>query len=119
MGSPLTSHAPIIVAISIPANTTTTGATIESLVKTALGGGIPRAFLQIVIDKNQPAVSTDRAAFLVASTRPGTAIAATDFTTHGRYVEAGEELNIPAEQAHLLSVRSATASAVPALATIL
>jgi len=108
-------HRPFKVAISIPANTDNDG---KGTKLSDLIGPIGRGKIGIRISANQPAVTTDRAAFLTASPRQGAAIAATDFTTHGEYHEAGEEWQEPSDTADELYVRSADGNAVPALAIV-
>jgi len=42
-----------------------------------------------------PWASTDRAAFVIASPRPGAAIQSSDYTTHGQPVATGEDYTSP------------------------
>ena len=75
------------VAITIPDNTGT-GNTFRALALAA-GATLPIE-CTFSIDKNIPGVAgTARAAFVVATPRPATAIATTDFTTHGQFIASG------------------------------
>lgn len=114
-GETQTTHRPFKKAISIPANTDNAG---KGTLLSDLIGMLPRGRIGVRICATQPAVVTNRAAFLSASPRHGADIAATDFTDHGEYHAAGEEWEEPSEQADGLYVRSADGSAVPALVIV-
>ncbi len=112
--------------ITIPDNTGT-GNTLAALLKAA---GMPD-YVQgqrpavIYLDPKLAGVSgTDRPAMLVTMPRIDaagalSAIAGTDFTTHGRLVAAGVEWYEPANLALNAYVRSNSASSISALARVL
>lgn len=109
------SHRPLKVAITIPANTANSG---KGSLLSDLIGNVGRATTNIRIAANQPAVVTNRAAFLTASPRPGAEIAATDFTTHGEYHAAGVAWEEASDAADQLYVRSNDTNSVAALAIV-
>lgn len=106
--------------ITIPDNTGN-GSTILSLLQAAGFTG-DRVSAVMISGYQAGAGGTQRAAFVSANARvgTGTAIASSDFTTHGEYVAAGAPYYYPAEDdASLTYVRSATGSTVAAVATVL
>ena len=108
---------PIQIKITIPGNAGT-GATLRSLC--IAGGYEPVEECTMEIWKYAPGVDpgVDRGAFVVASTRRGSAIASTDFTTHGKPIAAGESYYVPSTRGLDNYVRGTTASTVDALVTI-
>jgi hypothetical protein len=116
----LVGNAPIFVAITIP-NNSGTGSLLSELVANALGAGMPSGVQQIQVHSKQPGSTsaTDRVAFMAATNRPGAAIVAGDFTSHGYPVAAGEAYAVPSEKLGSTYVRSMDASTVSALAIVL
>lgn len=104
------------IAITIPANTGN-GSTIAALLAAAGYAGPTPIAVKIV--GKAPNAETDRAAFVVASPRPGAAIATADYTTHGQYVPAGELYYTESDTDVQSYVRSASASTVSALVLVL
>ena len=103
MSGPLQStHAPITLTISVDA--TVSDVRIIDHIRAAL---ISRPIAAIIIDGQAPGGVTDRAALLIASPRPGATqveapngtmrpgIVASDFTTHGKGIVAGQEYTLP------------------------
>ncbi len=106
--------------ITIPDNTGT-GSTLLALLQAAGYTG-DRVSAVMLSGYQAGSGGTQRAAFVAANARvgTGTAIATTDFTTHGEYIAAGSPYYMPAEDdASLTYVRSASGSTVPAVATVL
>ena len=65
-------------------------------------------------------IAVQRPAFLVATPRSGVAIASTDFSTHGRYIAAGQVYYDPCTNDTTLTYVMATgASTIVALAVVL
>lgn len=104
-------------AITIPGSATAAGTSLAALLTAAGYAGDIRS---AVISKSQPGVAgSHRAAFIVGSRRPGAAaVVAADITTHGKFITAGEEWYEPSSAAGFVNLRSADASAVPALVTV-
>lgn len=78
------------------------GGKLRDLIRAALpqGSDIPDRVLTVLIlgtvpNGVSPWTSSDRAAFCVASPRPGAAITGTDYTTHGQPVATGEDYTSP------------------------
>jgi len=115
-------NAPYYVSVTIPDNTGI-GATIQSLIDTALSGLdiTQKAYKYVTIEGYIPgAAGTQRAAIVVASKRIGaTAVVAGDYTTHGKYIAAGAAFTEISDATSSLSVRSSTSSAVTALLKLL
>lgn len=105
------------VAITIPAN----GGTGSSLQTLLTAAGYTGPALAVAIDSILAgSTGATRPAFLAATPRtPGAAIAAGDFTTHGRYVPAGLFFYDPVDaSAGTVYVQSVTASTIVALAVV-
>lgn len=128
MSRTVTANTVYRVAITIPANTGN-GSTLRSLIASATGGisttalvaptptgdGSPLLNVKIL---GVDATGTSRAAFVVANTRQGASITATDFTTHGEYIAAGVDYYEPADGDFDSYVRSASASTITAIAVV-
>lgn len=111
----LSTRTPFPLAVTIPANTGT-GATLRSLIT----GNIPDATKEIWSVKILGLLpdGTQRSALRMTSPRPGAAIAATDFTTHGRYYPAGVTVDEPSAFDLDSYVRSDSASTITAILLI-
>jgi hypothetical protein len=90
----LSTRIPFPIAVTIPANTGT-GATLRSLIVAA--GNVPDPTKEIWSAKILGSLpdGTARGALQLTSPRPGAAIAATDYTTHGRAFAAGVPVDEP------------------------
>jgi hypothetical protein len=128
MGLPVTASRIGRYAITIPANTGN-GATILSLLQAAGFSEVTRlapgnaAFPHGLKIAARTIDGAQRGALQVASPRydqTGTAVAltSTDFTTHGQFIPIGEEYYEPVDGDFYSSVRSNTASAIPAMAVV-
>lgn len=106
-------------AITIPANSGN-GSTIADLL-VAAGYNGPATGISVSIEATAPGVAyAARAAFVAASPRPGAAIAAADFTTHGEPIDAGAAYNTASDaDAVGTYLRSGSASTITALAKVL
>jgi hypothetical protein len=113
--STLLGQPPVRRRITIPANTGL-GASVRALLEAAGYNGDIAAFQILATDS----AGTTRSAFVVASPLPGVAAVEADFTTHGQYVPAGvDHYAPPSEGAANSLVRSASASAITAVALVL
>lgn len=108
------------VAITIPANGGT-GTSIATLLQTAGYVGQANAVVISGWLAGSGNAGTQRPAFIAATPRgPSVAITATDVTTHGEYVPAGQTYYMPVEtDATNTYVQSTTASTITALCTVL
>ena len=107
-------------AISIPdSSVTAAGANLLTLLKAQGYDGPDKCVVSI--SGYQANSSSQRAAFVAAAGRPGAAVVAADFTTHGVYIAAGDEYSVACDKdASLTSLRSSAGGApVPAVATVL
>jgi hypothetical protein len=111
----LSTRIPFPIAVTIPANSGV-GVTLRSL----LTGNIPDATKEIWSAKILGLLpdGTQRSAFVITSPRPGVAIAATDYTTHGRHVPAGVTLDEPSAFDLDSYVRSFSAAGITAIVLI-
>ncbi len=100
-------NSPITLGVTIPI----AGVKIRDLI-----GNVGRKVEYVLIDKNQPALTTDRVAILFASKRPGAVgIVAGDWTAHAKFIEAGEEYTLPFDDmldGYLKPVAAADAAAL-------
>lgn len=109
------------VAITIPA-TGGTGTQLSVLLAAAgYAGDCNGLIIDTYLAGTAGNAGAQRPAFLVATPRAGnTAIAAADFTTHGRYIAAGQVYYDPVTtDTQLTYVQSASASTIVALAIVL
>jgi hypothetical protein len=108
------------VAITIPGNGTTTGTQLMALIAAGDATLDTKSICGVIILAKQANSATDRAAFAWATGRGNgaTAIAATDFTTHGAVSPAGADWYIPSDTSDMVYLRSLDASAVPAVAVV-
>jgi hypothetical protein len=101
------------VQVTIPIDSDV-GTTVGALLRSAGFGGAPVAFkiLPTLADG-----TTSRAAFRIASRRPGaTGFAGTDYTTHGQHVAAGVECQSePGDRDFDSAIRAAAGAAFPAV----
>lgn len=109
---------PRFYAITIPANTGD-GDTLHNLLIAAGYVGSADGPRVVTICEKIPA-GTDRAAIVLASPRLNSegkaqAITATDYSTHGRYVDAGVAWYSATDKADGVYLRSASASTVTAI----
>lgn len=108
-------------AITIPI-LSSNGSTIMDLLRAAGYDGPSTCVVRI--HKNQPNSALARAAFVAANLRftngSSAVFAATDFTTHGQYIPAGEDYGESCDaDASTTLVRSTDANTVSALAVVL
>jgi hypothetical protein len=100
-------NSPITLGVSIPV----AGIKIRDLI-----GEVGRKVQYVLIDKNQPALTTDRVAILFTSKRPGAVgVDASDWTAHAKFIEAGEEYTLPfddMQDGYLKPVAAAAAAAI-------
>jgi len=115
-------NAPYYVSVTIPDNTGI-GATIQSLIDTALSGLdiTQKAYKYVTIEGYIPgAAGTQRAAIVVASKRlNATSVVAGDYTSHGKYVPAGTAFTELSDATASVYVRSASGSTVSAVIKLL
>jgi hypothetical protein len=93
-------------SITIPG--AATGGVVRTLVMTAaalLADRLPTAMPRSFKILGDLPTGLTRGAMIVACTRPGQAIQATDFTTHGQFVQAGDDYSEPAIDDWMSSVR--------------
>lgn len=105
-------NSPFPQSVTIPRNTNP-GVTLRSLLN------LPdRSYLEVEILALVPA-GTARGAVIMSCPRPGAALANTDFTTHGRYVPAGEAHVIPGPNGLDAYVKSASNADVTAIIEVI
>lgn len=112
---------PYRVAITVQGNGTAIGdmKNIKRLIKDSDPTAPLEEIRTIRIYKYAPNSTTNRAALDLATPRVGAALVASDYTTHGQEVAAGEDYDFPAEQDLADTYpRSTTTSTVSALVLI-
>jgi len=112
---------PLTLAVTFPASTELGEAetSLVRLVAAALtAAGLPPGYDYLEIAGQQPAAATDRAALVLLGLAAAEPYAAAAFGSRGRYLPAGDSLELPSTYYARLHVRAAASAPALALVTL-